>query len=686
LNEERFNLVAELVLTRVEQIDPALGPERVLLALRDAATTGRALGLVKDALEDGPGALFTGAPPTVGLLVRALRAQGSVIPEPCCRRCGRSHPKLIASLDGGGVCPPCRMHELAVACSVCGAVKRVYGRSKSGAPLCPACAPRVPRLCSRCGRIKVIARRAHDGNGELCDSCFKGPLATCGVCGQHRPCNFAAARHPICLACAPRKTSRCAHCGEHRPASVRLTEGPVCEPCYRQALKRRGICSDCDEPRRLVDPPGPGARRCATCAGVDGLATCATCGAEDRPYSGGLCVRCVLEMRARALVGTPGGRFEPLYRAIVSAPNPYSVHNWLRSSGPAAILAELISGELPLTHDSLDSHPRRRSADYLRHLLVSSELLPTRDDALVSLEKWVIRRLETVVCPHRRRMLRSYVTWRVLRRTRERAERNKRPRTPTAHAKACLNAAISFLEFLDRRERDLLECTQADVEEWLNDGPPSARDVGDFLDWASTKKMTPRFELSRPAPLNGPKTDDDTRFAIARRLLSDETIDLADRVGGCLVLLYGQQLTRITGLRRDQVTAADDGTLRLSIGTSYIEVPPPLDGLIGRLLDEHRHHTAFAIPAIASPWLFAGLHSGLPFSAAHLGQRLRRLGIEPQAARRSALSHLASTMPAAVLARVLNLTPETAVRWVRDAGGDWNRYAAELLHSDREMG
>lgn len=35
----------------------------------------------------------------------------------------------------------------------------------------------------------------------------------------------------------------------------------------------------------------------------------------------------------------------------------------------------------------------------------------------------------------------------------------------------------------------------------------------------------------------------------------------------------------------------------------------------------------------------------------------------------------------AVLARALNLTPLTAVRWVRAAGGDWNRYAAELLHS-----
>ena len=70
-----------------------------------------------------------------------------------------------------------------------------------------------------------------------------------------------------------------------------------------------------------------------------------------------------------------------------------------------------------------------------------------------------------------------------------------------------------------------------------------------------------------------------------------------------------------------------------------------------------------------------------PFTASQLGARLRRLGIEPQAARRGALIHLAATLPAAVLARAPNLTPLTAVRWVKAAGGDWDNYAAELMHS-----
>jgi hypothetical protein len=39
---------------------------------------------------------------------------------------------------------------------------------------------------------------------------------------------------------------------------------------------------------------------------------------------------------------------------------------------------------------------------------------------------------------------------------------------------------------------------------------------------------------------------------------------------------------------------------------------------------------------------------------------------------------LAARLPAAVLAEALNLTPGTAVDWVRAAGGDWSPYAAQV--------
>ena len=680
MKEDRSHDVRELVLARVKELDPELSHDVIAEVFEKASFSLRALSVVALSLEKGPQALLFGAPPVVGRLVRGLRACGSVIPEPACTVCHRAGLDLVAT-EAGGQCNRCRSRQLATPCARCKVVKPVYGRGPDGEPLCSVCAPHPKRACSRCGRVKVIARRATSEHGEICESCYKGPLATCGVCGRLRQCNFVSERRPTCMSCTPRRTRRCAHCGKDRPVCARWPEGPVCEPCYRSSLMRRGQCSGCDEGRRLVFPPGPGATHCADCAGVKGLATCKTCGAEERPHSKGRCVRCALELRARELLGEKGGPFGVLYQAIVTAPNPYSVHNWLRSSGPSHILKEIVAGTFELSHEALDAYPRRRSADHLRHLLVAASLLAPRDDALVSLEAWVARRLEDVKDVQRRRLLRSYATWRVLRRARQRAERAGRVRTPTRHAKYCLNAAIAFLDFCDRRQRELADCTQQDVEDWLVDGPPSAAEVGDFLDWTATSKITRRFILPSQPHRQGPGIDDETRWTQARLVLHGEDLDLTDRVAGCLVLLYGQQLTRIAALRREQVTVTSEGATLLHLGATKIELPSPLDELFRRLADERRRNSAFSGAALASPWMFEGVQHGRPITAAQLGNRLRLLGIEAQAARRGALLHLGASLPAAVLARLLDLHPNTAVKWVRAAGGDWNTYAATLLRS-----
>lgn len=255
-------------------------------------------------------------------------------------------------------------------------------------------------------------------------------------------------------------------------------------------------------------------------------------------------------------------------------------------------------------------------------------------------------------------------------------------RTPTRHAKCCINAAVAFLDFCDAHKRGLADCTQQDLEDWLVDGPPSAGVVGDFLDWTATHKITSRFIVpSQPPHQHGPGTDDETRWAQARLVLHGEDLDLTDRVAGCLVLLYGQQLSRIAALRREQMTVTSDGATPLHLGATQIELPAPLDELFRRLADVRRPNSAFSGAVRSSTWMFEGVQHGRPITAAQLGNRLRRLGIEAQVARRGALLHLGASLPAAVLARLLNLHPSTAVTWVKAAGGDWNTYAATLLRS-----
>lgn len=247
-------------------------------------------------------------------------------------------------------------------------------------------------------------------------------------------------------------------------------------------------------------------------------------------------MRCALRTRARTLITDPDGPLRPVYDAIVKAPQPYSTHNWLRSGAGASVLEELATGAVPLTHEALDAHPRGRGADHLRHLLVATGVLAPRDDELAGLEAWIRVRLSTVEDPSHRRLLRSYATWRLLRRVRARASgTDTTSRTPTRHAKTCLNAAIAFLAHLAVHGRDLTTCTQADVETWITDGPAGAPSVSDFLGWAAARHHAGRFTVSSPARAPAAIIVDDGRWQLARRLLHDDTIELTDRVAGSLV-------------------------------------------------------------------------------------------------------------------------------------------------------
>ena len=130
---------------------------------------------------------------------------------------------------------------------------------------------------------------------------------------------------------------------------------------------------------------------------------------------------------------------------------------------------------------------------------------------------------------------------------------------------------------------------------------------------------------------------------------------------------------------RCRTTAVPVGTT-LHLGTIPIEVPPPLDDLLARLVRQRRPYSGVGSPA-SGTWLFPGLRPGTSLSAPQLGLRLRRLGIEPASARRSALGHLAARLPAAMLAQVLGLSPLTAVRWAGSVGANWATYAAQFTRA-----
>jgi hypothetical protein len=663
--------------------EPSLSSEMVTDAFDATMVSSRAISVMADALAVDPDVLHVGAPPVVGRLVAELVERGSTtFTLPSCASCARSD-RPLTSTDQGGMCQRCAHRRNAIACSQCQQVKPVAGRNTDGEPICERCRRQLrgQRRCGTCRSVAAIALRAREDRPDICVNCYRLPEAVCSRCTQRRPCNFADSAEPICKSCAPRATALCVRCRADRPVTARWAEGPVCEPCYRAALHRRGICTGCARERRLVDPAGPDADRCADCSGVNlpGGHLCTGCGTEDRLYERGRCVRCSLERRTVVLLAdgqpTVPDALAPIYEAIVAARQPYSALNWLRDGAGAAILAELATGQMALTHEALDAHPQPRAADYLRRLLIAHGLLTDRDDELVRTEAWVTDLLERIDRPADRRLIAAYATWRVLRRLRRRAERGTNPRTATRAPRNQLGAAVGLLDWLASRGLTLAQAGQGDIDHWLTTGP-AAHHARDFLVWATERRHCPPLTISPVSSPTGTSMDPDERFALLARLLHDDTIELTDRVAGCLLLAYAQPLSRITAITLDQISRHDT-TTTIRFGGDDIVLPEPLATLIGTLIDTPRGHVGIRAPA-DSPWLFPGLQPGRPLTPAHLGARLGTLGIDARAGRRAALIHLAAQLPAAVLADLLHLTPGTAVRWVNNAGGDWSRYAAAL--------
>jgi hypothetical protein len=438
----------------------------------------------------------------------------------------------------------------------------------------------------------------------------------------------------------------------------------------------------CHGQRRLVAPPGPGATTCADCAGLPVIHACGDCGIEDKLYEKGRCAPCSLRRRAGKLLAGQAGQvpaeFGGVFEAICAARIPRTALNWLRNGAGAALLADLAARRVEATHEALDQHPHRQAADYLRHILVAGSVLPARDEELVRAQQWLDQLLEGIEPAEHKRLLQAFATWRVMRRLRRSAEASTRPRTYTAHARVRIKAAVEFLKWLSARGITLAHARQADIDEWLLTGPGAAH-ARDFLDWAAERGHCRAFHIPTRKRRTSAAADPEQRWALLEWLLHDDELEVTDRVAGSLVLLFGQQQSRIAAMTTDQITVYDHDVF-IRLGQHEIPVPHTVGQLLLQLVRDGRPHTGVGSPP-GSRWLFPGGQPGRPITASRLAERLRTLGISTQTGRRAALLDLAAQLPAAVLADLLDLHPTTAVKWMHQAGGDWTRYAAELART-----
>lgn len=467
---------------------------------------------------------------------------------------------------------------------------------------------------------------------------------------------------------------RCRPCAKICPQCDRPTKdprNPLCYRCRPDPDRPIGTCADCHRPERRLDRN----RRCRGCRERQDhrCARCDQITALTATSRGWLCHRCMLTDEIdTVLAGDSDNTFAPLRDAIIAADNPQRVRLWLARPTITGLLVQLASGRLPLDHTSLDTAPARGTGiAHLRALLVAAGLLDDLDRTDVRFQAHAATTLDAITDPADQTIVRTWVTWQVLPRLRQRADRGQPVIHSAANARHELSKAVTFLARLHGCGRTLADCRQDDIDHWFAQPGAAPRQLRAFLAWAQRHRHLPRHldlptsQSRAPAPPTG------DRATLARRLLTDPAIADDDRVAGALVVFYAQPVTRIATLTTGDLHVADDDTVAITLAGTPIELIEPFAGLARQLPLPRTNGVADQLP---TPWLFPGKLAGRHIHHGTLGNRLRALGIPPRLSRATALAELAVELPPAILAELVGIHPGTAARWAAITGGDWASY------------
>ena len=394
----------------------------------------------------------------------------------------------------------------------------------------------------------------------------------------------------------------------------------------------------------------------------------------------------MLPERVRAHLAGPDGpipvQLQPVAEALTTTDNAQTVLNWLARSPNAHLLARLAAAGEHLTHDLLDELPQNNGEFYLRQALVSTGVLPARNEDLERIPAWLEHLLADKPSRHAR-LIRPYVHWFLLRRARRRAATVRRTGRAGSFLRHQIRLAAELTAWLDARQLTLEHLQQHDLEAWLVSVGVRGYDVRSFLGWAADRGAAPRL-LIPPAPQKtaGVVLDDKARWEQLHRCVNDTDMPLDVRAAGALVLLYGLPVIRILELTTDAIHERD-GTTLLSVGSQPLLIPPKLAHLLRRL-PAPATKRLFVTSGSNPPWLFPGHTPGRAANPSVFTGRLNAHGIAVRPARRAALIALVSDIPAPVLAGLAGLHPNTAAKWATIAQRDWTAYLSARAADQRQ--
>jgi hypothetical protein len=177
------------------------------------------------------------------------------------------------------------------------------------------------------------------------------------------------------------------------------------------------VCHYCGADRRCADCTNPA----APVRHVDGL---------------GVCDRCALRRTLDRLL--PEQTAEPLrrLRQAILAAEPVATRAWLNRPRTTSILADLHHGRVEFSHAALDALPAGRDLEHLRAVLVAAGALPTDPHRL--LDRLADQLTDTIggYGEPDRRVLHTWIRWRLLARLRRTADTGADLTGPIYHARA----------------------------------------------------------------------------------------------------------------------------------------------------------------------------------------------------------------------------------------------------------
>ncbi len=403
-------------------------------------------------------------------------------------------------------------------CSRCGMTRPCYYAGTDRA-VCVSCTDRPPGECGVCGQPARIARRATDTSPAVGICCYELPLGTCSDCGRAKPCYHAKSPEPVCPSCtAVRRAPICVDCGQRRVAHRRVEAGVICGPCD---LKRGGT-----------------------------TAACGSCGLTA-PLRKGRCAACQLRERVAELgaKGDPASvrTLAPFLRSLAAAENPMSAMRWLYTPG-FDVTRRLLAGEIAVSHQGLDeaAFGAANPVKFVRAKLVAAGVLEPRDEHSARFAAWHATAVLKMAPGADHAHVRAYATWQVAHQlTRTVKRRGEASESSQKYARSLVSGAISLVLWLNDQQLELAELRQDLVDQWIAAGSGVRRRVRLFLAWLERSSVvgTLAVDWDDRQPTREALGDRE-RFAILRRLLHDEDIDVRDRFVGSALLLYGKPITK----------------------------------------------------------------------------------------------------------------------------------------------